>query len=92
LRAGNLKVAQTFVSLPIRNQITEDVLNKLKESIKPGNFKVYTKTIQQTNGNEYLMIQFAYEDVVGEPKELIRVFFDQSNMIIGLQPLVRKEK
>ena len=90
LRAGNLTVAQTFVSLQVRNQISEDALKELKQNIKSGNFKVYTKAIQQANGNEYLMIQFAYEDVVGEPKEIIRVFFDQSNMIIGLQPLVRK--
>lgn len=90
LRTGNLKVAQTFISLPIRNQISEDALNELRGTIKSGSFRVYSKTIQPTNGNEYLMIQFAYEDVVGEPKEIIKVFFDQSNMIIGLQPLVRK--
>jgi hypothetical protein len=92
LRKGELKLAQAYLSLQIRNQITEDMLNKLKETLKPEDFKVYTKTIQQTNGSEYLMIQFTYANVEGEPNEIIRVFFDHSNMIVGLQPLVRTAK
>ena len=92
LRAGNFMAAQACFSLQVRNQITEDVLKKIKDSLKPENFKVYTKTIQQANGSEYLMIQFAYASIEGEPNEIIRVFFDQSKMIIGLQPLARKAK
>lgn len=92
LRAGNLKAAQTLFSVQIQDQITEDVLGKIKASLKPENFKVYTKNMQQANGIEYLMIQFAYANVIGEPNEIIRVFFDHSNMIVGLQPLVRTAK
>ncbi|MCX2573642.1 hypothetical protein [Pedobacter sandarakinus] len=92
IRNGNFKAAQAYFSPQIRNQITEDILNKLKESIKPEDFKVYTKEIQKANGEEYLMIQFAYANVEGEPNEIFRVFFDRSHMIIGLQPLSRTTK
>lgn len=92
VRSGDLKAAQACFSKQVQDQITTDILSKIKDSLKPVRFKVYTKSTQQANGSEYLMIQFADATIQGEPNEIIRVFFDQANMIMGLQPLFRNAK
>lgn len=92
LRAGDLEGAKAYVSPQIRTQVTEAVFNQLKGIIKPENFKVYTQSLQSVNGTNYLMIQYAYESAPEDPKEIIRVLFDKEHLIIGIQPLARKEK
>ncbi|MBE9603188.1 hypothetical protein [Pedobacter sp. MC2016-24] len=92
LRAGDLEGAKTSFSAQIRNQITETVFKQLKDGIKPEPFKVYMQGLQNVNGTNYLMIQYAYESAPEEPNEIIRVLFDKEHLIIGIQPLVRKAK
>ena len=92
LRAGDLEGAKTSFSAQIRNQITETVFKQLKDGIKPEPFKVYMQGLQNVNGTNYLMIQYAYESAPEEPNEIIRVLFDKDHLIIGIQPLVRKAK
>lgn len=92
LRAGDMEGAKTSISPQIRNQITETIFNQLKESIKLEPFKVYTQSLQNVNGTNYLMIQYAYVSAPEQPKEIVRVLFDKEHLIIGIQPLVWKEK
>lgn len=92
LRAGDLEGAKAYVSTLIKNQLTETAFNLLKASIKPGGFKIYYQTLQEINGTNYLVIQFAYDDAPEQPKEVIKVLFDKEHTIIGIQPLVWKEK
>jgi hypothetical protein len=92
LKAGDLEGAKTSFSAQIRNQITETVFKQLKDGIKPEPFKVYMQGLQNVNGTNYLMIQYAYESAPEEPNEIIRVLFDKEHLIIGIQPLVRKAK
>lgn len=92
LRAGDLEGAKNYVSMQLRSQITETAFNLLKASIKPGGFKIYSQNLQQIDGTNYLTIQYAYENAPEQPKEVIRVLFDKESRIIGIQPLVWKEK
>lgn len=90
LNAGDLEGAKTSFSTQIRDQVTETVFKQLKEGIKPEAFKVYMQGLQNVNGTNYLMIQYAYASAPEEPNEIIRVLFDKDHLIIGIQPLVRK--
>lgn len=92
LRAGDMEGAKVSISPQIRNQITETVFNQLKEGIKPEPFKVYTQSLQNVNGTNYLMIQYAYVSAPEQPREVVRVLFDKEHLIIGIQPLVWKGK
>ncbi|WP_316842600.1 hypothetical protein [Pedobacter gandavensis] len=90
LRAGELENAKAFISPQIRSQVTQTVFDQFKTTIKPEAFRVYTESLQQVNGVDYLMIQYAYESASEDPKEVIRVLFDKENLIIGIQPRTMK--
>jgi len=53
--------------------------------------KVYFQDKETLNGINYLMIQYTYSSASEQPNEILKVLFDKDNLIIGLQPLVRKE-
>jgi hypothetical protein len=92
LRAGDMEGSKVSVSPQIRNQITETIFNQLKEGIKPEPFKVYTQSLQNVNGTNYLMIQYAYVSAPEQPREVVRVLFDKEHLIIGIQPLLWKNE
>ena len=91
LRAGDFEGSKAFLSSQIRNQMTEAIFNKLKATIKPEPLKVYFQDKETLNGINYLMIQYTYSSASEQPNEILKVLFDKDNLIIGLQPLVRKE-
>lgn len=90
LRAGDLPAAQSLLSPQIRSQMNETVFNQLRADIKPEPFRVYTQNLQEVNGVKYLRIQYAYASAPENPKEVVRVFFDKENLIIGIVPLKEK--
>lgn len=91
LRIGDLEGAKVVLSPQIRSQMTEPVFNQIKAAIKPESFKIYIQGLQFVNGTDYLMIQYAYISAPEVPNEIVRVLFDKENLIIGIQPLTRKE-
>lgn len=92
LRAGDQAGAKALLSTQIRGQLTEIAFNNLKAAIKLGDFKIYNQTLQSIAGTNYLVIQYVYANAPEQPKEVIKVIFDKEHFIIGIQPLVFREK
>ncbi|WP_442587445.1 hypothetical protein ACSBL2_15480 [Pedobacter sp. AW31-3R] len=92
LRAGNQEGAKAFLSSQIRNLLTEPAFNNLRAAIKPGDFKVFSQTLESIAGTNYLVIQFCYASAPEQPNDMVKVVFDKEHFIIGIQPLVRKKE
>lgn len=92
-RAGEIESARKELSETIRSYLTEAFFGELKGMIRPEAFRIWSKGMTASNnGSSYLMIEFAHINTPNPPNEILRVLFDKDHLIIGIQPLVRKEK
>jgi len=91
LKAGDMEGSKATLNPQIRSALTEAIFNQLKTSIKPEDFKIYTRGMRELNGIRYLVIEYAYVSSPELPKEIIRVVYDKENLILGIQPLAIQE-
>ena len=93
MKENNFASAKLFLSDLIVKNVTESQLSELSKNI---NFdsklvKYYTGFQIQMTGQNYLMIQYKYENEQSEiPKSIIKAIFDEENKIIGIQPLKKE--
>lgn len=93
MKENNFAEAKLFLSDLIVKNATESQLFELSKNI---NFdsklvKYYTGFQIQMTGQNYLMIQYKYENEQSEiPKSIIKAIFDEENKIIGIQPLKKE--
>ena len=82
--------SKSYLSEMIIDQVTDEQLTALISGI---DFErelelVYSGIQMGMNGKVFSMLQYKYEDDQDSPpKEMIKVIFDDKNMIVGIQPL-----
>ncbi|WP_299763750.1 hypothetical protein [uncultured Dokdonia sp.] len=90
LKVENLEKSKSHLSKMIIEQVTDEQLKVLISGI---DFDreielIYSGIQMGMNGKTFAMLQYKYEDdQSGPPKEMIKVIFDDKNMIVGIQPL-----
>jgi hypothetical protein len=92
LENNNLEQAKLQLAASIRNSTTNQQLETLKQNINFSDSLViyFTGTQISTDGSSFLVIQYKYaSEQANPPKQLIKVIFDDTNQILGVQPVKR---
>jgi hypothetical protein len=82
--------SKSYLSEMIIDQVTDEQLKALISGIDFDRQleMIYSGIQMGMNGKAFAMLQYKYEDDQNSPpKELIKVIFDDKNMIVGIQPL-----
>ncbi|MBQ0733909.1 hypothetical protein [Aquimarina celericrescens] len=90
LRNGDMEKSKTFLSERLIDRVTNQQIEDLISNIDfSQELKMYHHGVQMTmTGDTYLSLFYRYKkDTLTPPKEMIKILFDETDKVIGIQPV-----
>jgi hypothetical protein len=92
MKSKNFEQAKTYLSTLISNNITDAQLEQLSQAVRFAEIlELFFKGVQTgLDGSAFYILQYKYSSETNNPpKEMIKMVFDNSNRIVGIQPMRR---
>ena len=90
LRSNDIAESKKYLSDKIIDKVTDEQIKILIDNIDFNRKTelIYSGIQMGLNGNMYVLIQYKYsDDSSNPPKEFIKLIFDDSDKILGIQPM-----
>jgi hypothetical protein len=92
MKSQNFEQVKGYLSTLISQNVTNAQLEQLSQVVRFGeNLELFYKGVQMgLDGSAFYILQYKYNSEKNNPpKEMIKMFFDDSNKIAGIQPMRR---
>lgn len=92
MKSKNFEQAKGYLSTLISKNVTNAQLEQLSQAVRFGeNLELFFKGVQTgLDGSSFYILQYKYtSETNNPPKEMIKMVFDDSNKIAGIQPMRR---
>jgi hypothetical protein len=92
MKSKNFEQSKSYLSMLISKNVTNAQLEQLSQAVRFGdNLELFFKGVQNgLGGSAFYILQYKYSSETNNPpKEMIKMVFDDSNKIAGIQPMRR---